>query len=80
LWGLDRLWRGQEARLVFSFRIPNNGFTLCEGWMIELFLKSLGYILTAMFVVGLAGCIFVIPITAKRLFSVLFEKDLPGER
>lgn len=48
--------------------------------MIELFLKSLGYILTAMFIVGLAGCIFVIPVTAKRLFSVLFEKDLPGER
>ena len=48
--------------------------------MINILLKLLGYILTAMFVAGLVGCVFVIPITAKRLFSVLFEKDLPGER
>jgi len=48
--------------------------------MLNFISKSLGYLLTAMFVVGLAGCILVIPITAKRLFSVLFEKDLPGER
>ena len=47
--------------------------------MFELAAKGLGYLLTAMFVVGVAGCIFVIPITAKRLFNVLFEKDLPGE-
>jgi hypothetical protein len=26
-----------------------------------------------MFVVGLAGCVFVIPIAAYRMFSVLFE-------
>ncbi|HEY1463613.1 MAG TPA: hypothetical protein VGF44_09370 [Terriglobales bacterium] len=42
--------------------------------------KIIGYLLTGMFYVGLAGCILVIPITAKRLFSVLFEKDAPGER
>jgi hypothetical protein len=28
-----------------------------------------------MFGIGLAGCLLVIPITAYRLFSVLFEKD-----
>jgi hypothetical protein len=42
--------------------------------------KLMGYVLTGMFYVGLTGCILVIPITAKRLFSVLFEKDAPGER
>jgi hypothetical protein len=48
--------------------------------MFDLISKSIGYLLTAMFVVGFVGCIFVIPITAVRLFSVLFEKDLPGEQ
>ncbi len=32
-------------------------------------------IFEAMFVVGLAGCIVVIPIAAYRMLSVLFEKD-----
>jgi len=65
---------------VFSLGIPNNGYIFSEGGMLDFVLKLLGYLLTAMFVVGLVGCILVIPITAKRLFSVLFEKDLPGER
>jgi len=37
------------------------------------------YTFSAMFAVGLAGCVFVIPITAYRLFSVLFDEDRPGE-
>lgn len=48
--------------------------------MFDLISKSVGYLLTAMFVVGLVGCIFVIPVTAVKLFSVLFDKDLPGEK
>ena len=48
--------------------------------MIEFALKSLGYALTAMFIVGFVGCVLVIPITAVQLFGVLFEKDVPGER
>ncbi len=48
--------------------------------MLDSAAKLMGYVLTGMFYVGLAGCIFVIPITAKKLFSVLFEKDAPGER
>jgi hypothetical protein len=36
-------------------------------------------VFSAMFAIGLAGCLFVIPITAYRLFSVLFERDRPGE-
>jgi hypothetical protein len=39
----------------------------------------LAHVLTWMFGIGLAGCLLVIPITAYRLFSVLFEKDLPHE-
>ena len=31
--------------------------------------------LSAMFLVGTVGCVLVIPITAYRLFSTLFEKD-----
>lgn len=36
-------------------------------------------ILETMFVVGLAGCVFVIPIAAYRMFSVLFEKNHEDE-
>jgi hypothetical protein len=36
--------------------------------------------LSIMFVVGVAGCLFVIPITAYRLFSVLFQRDHEGEQ
>jgi hypothetical protein len=32
-------------------------------------------LLEAMFVIGLAGCVVVIPVAAYRMFSVLFEKD-----
>jgi hypothetical protein len=38
------------------------------------------YVLSWMFVIGVAVCaVLVIPITAYRLFSVLFEKDHPDE-
>jgi hypothetical protein len=44
--------------------------------MFELLLRTF----TWMFVVGMVGCFFlVIPITAYRLFSVLFERDSPDE-
>jgi hypothetical protein len=36
--------------------------------------------LSVMFAVGVAGCLLVIPITAYRLFSVLFERDREGEQ
>ncbi len=36
--------------------------------------------MTWLFVAGMAGCVIVIPVVAYRLFSVLFERDLPGER
>lgn len=45
----------------------------------ELLFKILSPILTLMFVAGAVGCVFVIPVVAYRLFSVLAEPDIPGE-
>ena len=39
----------------------------------------IGSVLGWMFVIGVAGCLVVIPITAYRLFSILFEEDEPDE-
>ena len=36
-------------------------------------------VLEVMFVVGMVGCVFVIPLAAVRMFSVLFEKDTEEE-
>ena len=41
-------------------------------------LDLLIYCLSGIFVVGVIGCLFVIPITAFRLFAILFEHD-PGD-
>jgi hypothetical protein len=42
--------------------------------------QLLANVLVALFALGLAGCLVVIPITAYGLFDVLFEKDLEDER
>jgi hypothetical protein len=42
--------------------------------------NGLSYFLAGMFVIGMAGCLLVIPITAYRLFKVLFEEDQVGEQ
>jgi uncharacterized membrane protein len=44
---------------------------------VQSVLASFFHILAVAFVVGMLGCLFVIPITAFRLFNVLFEKDEP---
>ena len=36
--------------------------------------------MTILFILGMVGCLLVIPITAFRLFSVLFEKDAVDEQ
>jgi len=41
--------------------------------------KIIAHVLSWMFAIGMAGCLLVIPMTAYRLFSVLFEKDRPEE-
>jgi hypothetical protein len=45
----------------------------------ETLFKILGPILATMFVIGAAGCVIVIPVVAYKLFSVLVERDVPGE-
>lgn len=40
---------------------------------------GLFHLLSAMFLIGMLGCLVVIPITAYRLFKILFEKDTPEE-
>jgi hypothetical protein len=42
---------------------------------VDLFAEILANTMTALFVLGAAGCSLVIPIVAYRLFAVLFEKD-----
>jgi uncharacterized BrkB/YihY/UPF0761 family membrane protein len=39
----------------------------------------LSTLLTLMFVVGMAGCVVVIPLVAYRLFRALIEKDTEEE-
>lgn len=43
-------------------------------------LFKLVHLLSGVFVIGMIGCLLVIPITALRLFAVLFEKDQPDEK
>jgi hypothetical protein len=48
--------------------------------MLSSLFNILAHVLTWMFVIGMAGTVFiVIPIAAYQLFSVLFEKDSPDE-
>jgi hypothetical protein len=39
----------------------------------------LSHVVAGMFAIGIIGCLFVIPITVYRLFSVLFEEDTPDD-
>jgi hypothetical protein len=47
--------------------------------MASLLLITLFRVLAGMFLIGMLGCLVVIPITAYRLFRVLFEDDGPDE-
>jgi hypothetical protein len=48
--------------------------------MFDSLVKGLAHILSWMFVVGMAGSVFlVIPVAAYQLFKVLFERDRPEE-
>ena len=51
---------------------------MVRGVDMDFFVTILAHVLSWMFVIGIAGCLLVIPITAYR-FSALFEKDYPGE-
>ena len=43
--------------------------------MFVLFVEIFARVMSWMYVIGVIGCLFVIPITAYRLFSVLFDED-----
>jgi hypothetical protein len=45
------------------------------AYMANSFFAGLLRVLAWTFAIGVAGCLLVIPITAYRLFAVLFEKD-----
>ena len=45
----------------------------------RIVLEGLAHLLSWLFVIGMAGCLVVIPYTAYQLLSVLFEKDAPEE-
>jgi hypothetical protein len=47
--------------------------------MIDFLAKIGAHVLSWTFVIGMAGCLLVIPVAAYQLFSVLFEKDRPEE-
>jgi hypothetical protein len=47
--------------------------------MIDFLAKIGAHFLSWTFVIGMAGCLLVIPVAAYQLFSVLFEKDRPEE-
>jgi hypothetical protein len=53
----------------------------CSGAveMFDFLVKIVAHLLTWGFVIGMAGCLLVIPVAAYQLFSVLFEKDRPEE-
>ena len=45
----------------------------------EQALKIISQIITALFAIGVLGCLVVIPITTFQLFKVLFEPDTQEE-
>jgi hypothetical protein len=47
--------------------------------MFNLLVRIVAHLLSWGFVIGMAGCVLVIPITAYKLISVLFQKDAPHE-
>jgi hypothetical protein len=47
--------------------------------MFGFFADIVAQLLSWAFVIGIAGCLVVIPFAAYQLFSVLFERDRPEE-
>ena len=47
--------------------------------MIDLAVHAVSKILTWLWLIGMAGCVIVIPWSAIKMFAVLFEKDAPSE-
>jgi hypothetical protein len=47
--------------------------------MLNLLIRGVAHVMSWLFIIGIVGCLAVIPVTAYQLFSVLFEKDAPDE-
>jgi hypothetical protein len=47
---------------------------------VEKVFSLLAPLLTLLFIIGMAGCLIVIPLVAFKLFRVLFEADSEDER
>jgi hypothetical protein len=47
--------------------------------MFDSLAKLVAHLLSWTFMIGLVGCLLVIPVAAFQLFSVLFQKDDPEE-
>ena len=45
----------------------------------ESMVAIFAHLLSWMFLIGAIGCIFVIPVVAYRLFSVIFEPDTEAD-
>jgi hypothetical protein len=47
--------------------------------MFDYIAKAVGHGLSWLFLIGMAGCMVVIPVAAFQLFSILFQRDRPEE-
>jgi hypothetical protein len=47
---------------------------------VEAVLTAFLRFMSFFWLIGMAGCVIVIPITAYKLFAVLFQRDHPDER
>jgi hypothetical protein len=50
------------------------------GLGVEVVLTVFSHLMSFLWVIGMVGCAISIPITAYRLFAVLFERDDPDEK
>jgi hypothetical protein len=46
---------------------------------VEAVLTAFLRFISLLWVIGMAGCVIVIPIAAYKLFAVLFERDHPDQ-
>jgi hypothetical protein len=74
---VNGLWEACRRALCldFSSHMLQSRKGAERSMLVNLFAGTL----TVMFLIGLAGCLIVIPITAYRLFSILFERDVPED-
>jgi uncharacterized membrane protein len=50
------------------------------GARVEAALTAFLRLMSLLWIIGMAGCVIVIPITAYKLFAVLFQRDHPDDK